>query len=191
MTRLEIVNLALMKCGLPLAADLSEVDWNAQVCFEPVARQCLRSFPWGFATRFAKLQRGANPPIHGFKFSYALPDDCLRIVDVRQHEDLRAPRARYVVSGKQVHCNVTPCNARYIFDEPECENWPDDFSEAVACHVAAQIATLSTQTPSMAPALLQMAQLALAQAQAVDASETTERVPLDETILMAREGARR
>lgn len=188
MTKLELINLALMKCGLPLAATLNEVDWNAQMAFEPVSRQCMRSFAWGFATRFEKLALARLQPVHGFAHAYLLPERCLRIIDIRQQEDLRAPRARYVVAGKVLHCNVSPCNARYIYDEQDCENWPDDFADAVAGHIAAQIANLSTQTMSMTPGLLQMAQLALAQAQAVDATETTERVPLDESILLARGG---
>ena len=49
MTKLEIVNNALMKCGLPLAASLDDCDWNVQAIFEGVAGEVLRCHPWNFA----------------------------------------------------------------------------------------------------------------------------------------------
>lgn len=187
-SKLEIINNALMKCGLPLAASLTETDWNASVVFETVAKQALRSFPWGFATRFASLSANTNRPAHGFAYAYTLPTDCLRIVDVRQHDDLRAPKGRFVVSGKLLYANISPCNARYVACDLEPANWPDDFCDAVSCKIAAEIANLSAQTVTMTPGLLQMYQLSLAQAQTIDSTETNERVPLDESILMSRAG---
>lgn len=187
-TRLEIINNALMKVGLPLAAAEREEDWNATVVFETIAKQALRSFPWSFATKFAVLTKNTNAPAHGFNFSYSLPTDCLRVVDVRQHNDLRAPKGRFVVSGKLLYANVDPCNIRYVMSELNPTNWPDDFCDAVSCKIAAEIANLSAQTATMTPGLLQMYQLSLAQAQSIDSTETNERVPLDESILMARAG---
>lgn len=187
-TKLSIINAALMKVGLPLAADLSDCDWNAGSIYDAVAEQVLRSFPWGFATRFAVLARDIADPAFGFRHAYAMPPDCLRVVDVRCGEDLRSPRARFVVSGKLIYANVSPCNARYVARDKDPANWPTDFADAVAARIAAEIANLSAQTMSMTPNLIQLYQLSLAQAQAVDATETTERVPLDESILAARAG---
>ena len=186
LTKLDVINNALMKCGLPLAASESEADWNAQSIFETVAKSALRSFPWGFATTFAVLTANSNVAPHGFSHAYTIPADCLRVVDVRQHNDLRAPKGRFVVSGKLLYANVSPCNARYVRADLNPADWPDDFCDAVSCRIAAEIANLSAQTVSMTAGLLQMSQLALAQAQAIDSTETNERVPLDESILMSR-----
>lgn len=189
-TKLSVINAALMKVGLPLAADLNDCDWNASSIHDAVAEQALRSFPWGFATRFAVLARSAQSPAFGFQHAYSLPVDCLRVVDVRCGEDLRSPRARFVISGRLVYANVTPCNCRYVARDLNPSNWPTDFADAVAARLAAEIANLSAQTMSMTPQLIQLYQLSLAQAQAIDATETTERVPLDESILAARSGGR-
>jgi len=187
-TKLDVINAALMKVGLPLAASLDDADWNASSIFDSVAEQALRSFPWGFAMRYAVLQAGTPMPSFGFKHAYKMPTDCLRIIDVRPGEDLRAPKARFTISGKMVYSNVSPCNARYVARDLEPANWPTDFADAVAARIAAEIANLSAQTMTMTPGLIQLYQLSLAQAQAVDATETTERVPLDESILHARSG---
>lgn len=185
--KLSVINAALMKVGLPLAADLNDCDWNASVVFDAVAKQTLRSFPWGFATKFQVLAQGTPDPAFGFTHAYRMPTDCLRVVDVRCATDLRSPRARFVVSGRLVYANITPCNCRYVATDLDPANWPTDFADAVAARIAAEIANLSAQTMSMTPGLIQLYQLSLAQAQAIDATETTERVPLDESILRGRE----
>ena len=189
MDKLGVINNALLKVGLPLAASLDDADWNAATIYTTVVKQYLRSFPWGFATKFANFTANQNVPAHGFSKAYTIPADCLRVVDVRCAGELRAPKARFVVSGKLLYANVTPCHARYVSDASvdTPADWPDDFADAVACRIAAEIANLSAQTASMTPGLLQMAQLSLAQAQAIDATETTERVPMDESIIAARE----
>ncbi|MBQ9536617.1 MAG: hypothetical protein IJU79_02380 [Desulfovibrionaceae bacterium] len=194
-TKLEIINNALLKVGLPLAATLDDADWNATIVYDTVAKQALRSFAWGFAMRYANLAVESSAPNHGFTYKYGLPEAtedhpeyaCLRVLDVRASSDLRAPKARFAVAGLAIYTNVSPCHVRYIGDFSSKPNrWPDDFADAVSCKIAAEIANLSAQTVSMTPGLLQMYQLALAQAQAIDSTETNERVPLDESILASR-----
>ena len=188
--KLEIINNALMKVGLPLADSLSDVDWNAQTIYETAARQALRSFAWGFAMKYKKLTAASTAPTHGFSKSYSMPEECLRVLDVRSSEDIRAPKARFAISGRLIYTNASPCCARYVSDViSDPESWPDDFADAVSCKIAAEIANLSAQTATLTPGLLQMYQLALAQAQAIDSTETNERVPLDESILATRTGA--
>ncbi len=190
MDKLGVINAALMKVGLPLAASVEDADFNAATVYSTVVKQALRSFPWAFATKYAVLAvNSQKTPAHGFTYAYTLPADCLRVVDVRASSELRAPKGRFVHTDGVVYANISPCNARYVsdatVDTPGA--WPDDFADAVACRIAAEIANLSAQTASMTPGLLQFAQLSLAQAQAVDSTETTERVPMDESIIAARE----
>lgn len=186
MDQLAIINRALMKCGLPLAAAINDYDWNAAFVFEAAAGECLRSFCWGFAQEFRSIPQSGTPA-HGFTKCYALPDDCLRVIDIHCAFDLRSPKGRYVVQGKKLLANITPCYLRYVTGNCDCESWPPDFCDAVACRMAMEIAPLSTQT-NLLPQLSQMFALALANAQATDARENAERVPLDYNILNARAG---
>ena len=41
--KLEVINNALMKIGLPLAASLEDCDWNAATVYDLVVEQILRS----------------------------------------------------------------------------------------------------------------------------------------------------
>lgn len=187
MDQLDIVNRALLKCGLPLAASLNDCDWNASLVFEAVSHECLRNFAWNFATEFEQLTPQGTPRF-GFERAYALPAACLRVIDVHCAHDLRSPKARYQVAGKKLFTQVVPCYLRYVSAAIPCEDWPTDFCNVVAARIACEIAPLSTQTSSMTPQLMQGYALALAEAQATDARETAERVPFDHNILAARVG---
>ena len=188
--KLEVINNALMTIGLPLAASLEDCDWNASTVYDLVVEQILRSFNWGFAGVFTVITQSGGMPAHGFRSSYAMPADCLRVIDVRCNFDLRSPKARFVISGRDIFANVSPCNLRYVRLMLDPQDWPPDFTDAVSCRIAFEIASLSAQTMSMTPGLMQLYQLSLTQAQSVDATETTERVPLDESVLIARAGGR-
>lgn len=187
MDKLTIINKALLKTGLPLAAALNDCDWNAAMIFDSATHECLRSYPWGFAQEFAALGKG-DAPAHGFEYSYPLPADCVRVIDLHCQFDLRSPRARKTVVGRKIFANVSPCYLRYVSSRTPVSTWPADFCDAVACRIAMEIAPLSAQTVALTPQLAQLYQLALATAQASDARETTERVPLDVNIYAARAG---
>lgn len=187
MDQLAIINKALMKCGLPLAAALDDCDWNASAVYDSCAEECLRSFAWNFAQRFENLA-GAGKPDCGYNKSYQLPDDCLRVIDVHNKNDLRAPKCRYSVTGRKLYTQATPCWLRYVSRNAAVEDWPPDFADAVACRIACEIAPLSAQTMQIVPQLVNLYQVALQMAQAADARESAERVPLDMNILLARAG---
>lgn len=186
MDRLSIINRALMKCGLPYAAALSDCDWHADDVFDSCVEEVLRSYTWNFAMVLTPLGQSAQPPC-GFTKGYVLPDDCVRVVDARCCQDLRAPRLRHVqVRGRKLYCQQSPCYLRYISKDVGIEEWPPDFADAVACRIAMEIAPLSAQTMALTPQLTQMYNLALGHAQAADAHEVCERVPHDVNIMAAR-----
>lgn len=188
MTRLDIINRALMKCGLALAASINDCDWNASITFEDCAAEVLRSFCWGFCQRLVSLAP-AQAPQCGFEKAWQLPSDFLRMVDVRTSHDMRSPRCRSVrVVGNVIYTQCAPCYLRYISNSVEPEDWPPDFCDAVACRIACEIAPLSTQSMAIAPQLMQLYQLSLATAQATDSRENAERVPRDIDIWSSRGG---
>ena len=96
MDRLSVINAALMKCGLPLAAALNDTDWGAAERFDAATEQLLRAHAWNFATRYATLSKQGTPE-HGYTQAYQVPADCLRVLDVRPGEDARSPQARFSV----------------------------------------------------------------------------------------------
>ena len=188
MDKLQVINRALMKVGLPYAASVNDADWHAADVYDACVEDVLRSFAWGFAMELAALAQTAKP-ICGFARAYQLPDDFIRVVDARTCQDLRSPAMRQIqVRGKKLYCQESPCYLRYITRNVSEEDWPADFADAVACRIALEIAPLSAQTPGLVPQLVQLYTRSLAMAQANDARENAERVPLDHNILDARGG---
>lgn len=185
MDKLAVINAALMKCGLPLSASPQDVDWGASSRFDDVAEQLLRAHPWSFATAHATLGQ-TEAPAHGYRYAYTLPDDCLRVIDARPAEDLRAPQARFSVVGNLLFTNATPCNLRYVRRLTDPSGWTPDFADAVATRLAAEIAPLAAQSFGLGASLLQLAQIAFQQAQASDAAEHSERLPLGSSYILAR-----
>lgn len=188
MDKLGVINMALLKTGLPLASSLKDCDWNAAFIFDLCVEQIERGFAWGFAQKFTVCARDATAPPFGFDYSYTLPADCLRVIDVRNQHDLRAPKCTYVLQGRKLLTSASPCNLRYVARNLEPGDWPGDFTDAVACLIACEIAALSAEKMSLVPVLTQKYQLALAQAQIADARENTERVPLNQSLFAARQG---
>ena len=137
---LPIINGALLKIGLPMAAALDDATWGAIDRFENVAKQVFRSFVWGFATKYASLTANsqANQPVHGWTYAYTIPEDCQRIIDIHNTKDLRQPKSRFCICNNMLLTNATPCYARYVGYIADCALWPADFADAVSALLAAQ-----------------------------------------------------
>lgn len=190
MDKLTIINVAQMKCGLPLSAALNDCDWNAALVFDNCTHEVLRSFCWGFAQEFRVLALSGKPEF-GFEKEYNLPVDCVRVVDVHGCNDLRSPKGRYTLKGKVLRTQLMPCYLRYVTNTVPCEDWPPDFTDAVASRIAMEIAPLSAQSMQLVPMLTQKYLTSLANAQATDGRENMERVPHDIDIWGARGGYER
>ena len=186
--KLSVVNMALLKTALPLAASLDDFDYNIGLVFENVATEALRTHAWNFARRFRQLEASALGAVSGYKHAYFLPQDAALIIDVRAENDIRAPKGRFETDGNLVYCNCSPCYARYVRLELDPARWTADFANAVASRIAAEIAGLSAEKIAMIPQLMQLYDYWLARAMANDAREQTERVPLDDSLYAMRSG---
>lgn len=185
--KLGVINLALLKTALPLATSLDECDWNASYIFDIMAEQVLRAHSWGFAQRFAQFARASTAPSFGYANSYVMPADCLKVLSVWAVSDVRAPKSEFRTSGRNVFTHAAPCNAAYVARDLEPENWPPDFTDAVATRIAMEIAGLSAEKMALVPQLMQLYQYSLAQAQASDSREERARVPYNDIFTGARE----
>ena len=185
---LMLANSALLKIGLPLAGAEKDIDYNARFVMEDCIKKVLRSYPWGFATKYAQLTVNNTAPVHGYEYGYTIPTDYIRLLDVTGDNNIHNPKASFCISNSLILTNVNPAYARYVAYVTDVARWPVDFKDAVAALIAAEIAPLSAQTQAMTPSLVQLYQWRLTAAQNVDSTETNERVPMDTDIYMARSG---
>ena len=105
-SQISVWNRALGFLGTRSVASEQENTPEALQCrlyWDSARRQVLRDFPWSFAQRRAwmplvPLPEGFAPE---FRFAYALPDDCLKVHEVR-HEGAAALEVLAGVRGGRV-----------------------------------------------------------------------------------------
>jgi hypothetical protein len=80
-----IANAALVILGERRINDLNENAKSANVIqtrFDDVRDALLRAMTWRFATRRAQIAASGTSPAWGFTYTYPLPFDCLRVLEV-------------------------------------------------------------------------------------------------------------
>jgi len=80
-----IANAALLMLGERRINDLGENTKSANVLetrFDDVRDSLLRSMPWNFAVKRIQVAASSTSPEWGYSYSYPLPFDCLRILEV-------------------------------------------------------------------------------------------------------------
>lgn len=177
MNKLDVINMALLKCGLPLAGNIDDCDWNAAFVYDNCLRECLRAHAWSFALTHAVLAPEPSPPLFGKRHAYKLPADCLKVLDVRGSWSIKSPCAEFVKAGDLIHTSASPCYLRFIRNCASPDAWPPDFANCVASRIAYEIAGLSTEKMGLIPQLMQIHVTNLQMAIAADAQESFSRMP--------------
>ncbi len=147
MSKIEIINRALLKLGEPPISSLNDAAFGKsyELIYEDVKNLLLSSYPWRFAVATKRLAR--REQMYGDKFMYQLPQDCLLLLKVFacSLKDLTEPRP-YALQGYELADN---CIISLIDDGVEVEYvrvihddtpFPPLFREAIAAKVAAELA---------------------------------------------------
>lgn len=77
--------------------------------FGYVRDEVLRTYPWSFAKGRKVLTPNADKPEFDWAYAYTLPDDCLRLIELRRSGTFNAtPTTPYELEGRNVLTNVGP-----------------------------------------------------------------------------------
>lgn len=155
-TVLGICNLALGRIGENSILDLNGTEKAAQACklfYQHALDETLRCHPWNFAIRRADLTADPIDPSFGWAKSYALPSDCLRVVDLNDLGQLTDP-PRWQIEGRSIYCDQDEAHIRYISRADDPSQYDALFVAALACKLAALIAKKVTGSDSIAQAQL-------------------------------------
>jgi hypothetical protein len=113
----------------------------------------LAAHPWTFSTRRAQLPAAVATPAFGWGYSFPLPAEYLRLVEVGENFVLyMADTTPYFqvegdATGQNILCDETsPLNVRYIARVENTGLWSPLFCEALACRLAAELAEDLTQS---------------------------------------------
>lgn len=99
----------------------------------------LRSHPWNFAEKLAKLEADGTPPKFGFARRFALPADCAKVWSL--DKDLYGPDPKYKVRGGYIETDLpAPLHVIYTSRVTDPSLFDDEFVEALAAAIAAKAA---------------------------------------------------
>lgn len=170
-----IANAALILLGEHRIDSLNEGGKTANLIAEQFVElrdQLLRYVPWGFATQRASLAADAERPAWGFGFSYTLPNNCLRLIEV--DSEIRQP---YRVEGRSVVTDIhPPLKIVYTAEVEDITKMDVLYRETLAAYIASELAEAITGSSEKMRQVYGIFRSRLEQAQAANGQEHSTRV---------------
>lgn len=143
--QLDISNAALIRIGAEPVIALSDGGKGAKACvarFSQAKKYLLRRHPWNFAiARIILNTPEEEAPDFGFSFSFVLPTNCLRVLEVEDED--------YRIEGKTILCDSSSINLRYIKDVDEDDINDSNFRDALSAYLAWDICYYVTQSATL------------------------------------------
>ena len=150
-----VINAALMRCGaagVNLAFQDSPAAQAAEAAYQRSLDVCLSLYPWPFAVRLVRLAENAQAPAFGWRHAYALPADCVRVMDVRVHDGAgrvsmgsEVVEVRYELVGRDIHTDAESVALRYVSNDRNL-SFPDTFADALTWRLCAEMAPYLEQS---------------------------------------------
>jgi len=163
-TETEIANRAMQKLGakriLAFGDTSTKEGREISAAWDQVRRGELRRANWNFAITRASLAAIVATPVYGFSYAHALPDLCLRIIDVSSDNTTSSVLSvgdyarESLADGTQVVASDnTPLWVRYVRDVTNVAIWDVMFCEVMATQLALQLCQQITDSNSRKEAL--------------------------------------
>lgn len=162
-----ICSNALLKLGGRPIASFDESTDAALLCsnlWPQVRDAVLRAHPWNCAVKRANLAPLAEAPEYGFSFAFALPADCLRLLEADSAYD-------YKVEGRNILGDENPLYIRYIYRNEDPASYDTLLVDALTAAMQAEIAYPITKSTTQQEAAWKLYSEKLKLARAVDGSE--------------------
>jgi len=168
MDKTGIANLALSNLGEARIQSLSENSSRARACsarINEVIETVLRMNVWNSALE-RKLLTQIDAPIFGWNYTYQLPADCIKVVEVE-------PVSRFQVEKKNILSNETSLYLLYVATPTDTNNLDSLLAEAIAMKLAVEIAESLTSKEGLKKEMAQKYFMALQEARSANSRDKT------------------
>lgn len=148
----EILSSALVELGEDRITSADQDTERARIAsevFETERDALLEEHPWKFATTRAELARLAETPAFGFAFAFALPTDCLHVMDTW-------PETHCRVEGGRLLADEPAMAVRYVRRVTSPTSMPPTFRAALAARIAAKVAKKITGSSAEKERMLEL-----------------------------------
>ena len=171
-----ICNIAIGMCGsTDFIQSLTDTDSvSARRCnqfFTPAVEAVLRKHDWNCATNISLLAENSTAPIFKYDNSFALPVDCVRVIQVYGDDAGYSSYDRWEIRGRDIHTDLDTVYLQYV-------QMPDDYKEldillsgAIAGELAQMLASGLVKDPDALSLVFQLSQRKANEAKAIDSLE--------------------
>lgn len=142
LSQVQIVNVALTDIGQDRVISINDDNEAARVMralWDFTRDAVLAAYPWKFAIKRTTLPSLADVPV-GTEWSlqYAIPEECLRLVQVGEEAAFYNPRYRtFILEGGNILTNESaPLFVRYVQRVENVGLWPVLFGDVMAKKLA-------------------------------------------------------
>ena len=170
----DICNGALNQLGASTILSLTEDSKNARICnqrYTQVRDGVFRSHPWNCLQKRVELAADSTAPAWGFKVSFTLPSDCLRLLRILDYE------SNYKVEGRKILSNTSGMKILYVARITDPNQYDELLRETLSAALAADIAYAVTSSNPTASNMYNLFQDKLKEARFVDATEGQNTTP--------------
>jgi hypothetical protein len=177
---LEIINQALGYVGQEPVSDINENKFSrlAGTFWLASVKQVLRAHPWNFAVTRVMLAPMADVPVSGFSAQFALPADCLRVMEVSERD--------YRLEGKRILCSSVSIAVKYVALVTDITLFDSLAEGALIRLLAHKLAYPVTKSTTQQDAQWTAYTQELAQARIVDAQEDPAEEMEESSLLTVR-----
>jgi len=163
-----ICNGALNQLGATTILSLTEDSKNARLCnsrYDQVRDALFRTHPWNCLQKRIELALDASAPTWGFKYSYTLPADCLRLLRILDYD------TNYKVEGRKVLSNSETMKILYVSRVTDPNEYDELLRETISASLGADIAFGITSNNQTAKNMYELFKDKLRDARFVDSTE--------------------
>ena len=178
-----ICNQALIELGEKTILSLEDETKTARICktmYAPTRDKVLRDHPWNFAIKRYSMAQNTVSPVYDYAYSYKLPSDCLRVL-IPSREIWE-----YAIEGDNLVTDYPSSNLKYISRIEDPNLFDPAFIEALAYKLASRMAVALTDNDQRHTDMVQLYNIAITEAKAVDAMEDGPKWLTSEEWLEAR-----
>jgi len=159
-TQTDICNSALQRVGAATILNITDNSREARACavaYDSNRRSELRKRTWNFAKKRALLAPDATAPAFGYKYSFSLPADCVRVMlpdndpcldwSVEGRKILtNLDQSPYLGSGAQPAATGPALYLTYVADITDCTQFDPNFYDVLCLSLAIDICEPLTQS---------------------------------------------
>lgn len=147
----------------------------------------IRKHVWNFAKKRAVVTVDGTAPTFGWSKRYAVPTDCLRVLQLRYDGEFEGATIPFEVEGAYILTEQTATlNLLYLWQITDTTKFDPNFVEALACRLAMKAAHRFTGKQSMVQTAASFYADAISEARLANAIEGTPQRAYDDDVIAAR-----